>query len=64
MITKAVKDKRNNYNAECCGLSPEVDMDQLGLEEFASSDGQVEMRSYIHIYDYQVQLGILKTTSG
>ena len=28
-------------------------MDQLGSEEFAPSDGQVDMRNYIHIHDYQ-----------
>ena len=28
-------------------------MDQLDLEEVASSDGQVDMINYIHIYDYQ-----------
>ena len=28
-------------------------MDQLDLEEVASSDGQVDMTNYIHMYDYQ-----------
>ena len=28
-------------------------MDQLDLEEVASSDGQVDVINYIHIYDYQ-----------
>ena len=53
MITKVVKAKINNVNAEYFELSPVGDMDQLDLEEVASSDGQVDMNNYIHIYDYQ-----------
>ena len=53
MITKAVKAKINTDNAEHFELSSVGDMDQLDFEEVASSDGQVDMRNYIHIYDYQ-----------
>ena len=48
-----MKLKRNNDNAEYFELSSGGDMDQLDLEEVASSDGQVDMINYIHIYDYQ-----------
>ena len=53
MITKAVKAKHNNDNAEYFELSSGDDMDQLDLEEVASSDGHVDMINYFHIYDYQ-----------
>ena len=48
MITKAVKAK-NGDNAKYFELSSGGDMDQLDLEEVASSDGQVDMINYIHI---------------
>ena len=53
MITKPVKAKKNNDNAEFFELSSGGDMDQLDLEEVASSEGQVDMINYIHISDYQ-----------
>ena len=56
MITKAVKAKTNNDNAEFFELSSGGDMDQLDLEEVASSDGQVNMRNYMHIFDYQASI--------
>ena len=64
MMTKSVKAKKNNDNAEYFELSPGGDMDQLDLEEVASSDGQVDMRNYGLFMTTRVQLGILKTTSG
>ena len=50
MKTKYVKAKKNNDNAEFFELSSGGDMDQLDLEEVASSDGQVDtIKTYVYI---------------
>ena len=36
-------------------------MDQIELEEVAPSDGQVEMKVFIHIYGYQGSLRDIQT---